>query len=846
MSGIVRACLLCFAVAISSSATAQPQRRFSIDDLLMLEDVGAAKIDPTGHWLVYERAPRYDQLPDYSVGRLVTWVRPGGRLMIVDLTAEQPSPKLLFKPDPKKMYWIDSFSPGGQSIAFYAAEGPHVTEGVYQIESKRLVSFDAAPRVDEVTGHTSIWLSETTLLYDATAEGEEPSFLSFRGYTGDALAAAWHKTWQGKEPSFGVVESHADGGGHNFLPGRLIQADVKSGQFRVLASGQFDNLKLSPDGRYLAALKQAEMIQPEPNRLATDWLFARSVLMLFNLAKSGEAAAVAPGLEVFPGTLEWAEDADRLALFAWKSGAGVQSGIFYGFDADTGALTPYPHTGLDLASERERGWYQRPERAVWIGDRLALVARATQAGAPPQFTYRDVTVLGHGIAPPKADWFLLDANGHSENLTAQFKNVSAVPISATGKQLYLLADGNVWRIEPGQIAVNLTAKVALPLRHSGPPWGSRDEPPFQSAATLETVKDNKALFVMVDLKSGAVAQVQSPSLHSSLMTTSSKAAAVMFREIGENGSALLLSRAQKRTVTLDRYNTFLKQIAKDRWITIHYTSVGGHDIQSCLLLPPDYKPGSRYPAIVEVYPGRTAECHMAGYYGYVMGAHPSSYSMHLLAAKGYVVLEASAPSTLIQASSGPLARLTDVVVDGANALVEQGYADSDRIGLLGLSQGGFSSLWVTTQTNRFKATVSINGWSDFFSHYFEHSWQSALPFNASEVPFEFVRYEDTTGTDEPIGRTPWEDPMAYIRNSAIYGAPNVNTPVLMIHSDLDIFGLTQYDEMYAAFYRLRKEAKFICFWGEGHSPSSPANIRYMWQQIFQWYAKYLGKDSDSK
>jgi hypothetical protein len=35
-------------------------------------------------------------------------------------------------------------------------------------------------------------------------------------------------------------------------------------------------------------------------------------------------------------------------------------------------------------------------------------------------------------------------------------------------------------------------------------------------------------------------------------------------------------------------------------------------------------------------------------------------------------------------------------------------------------------------------------------------------------------------------------------------------------------------------------AIFIIFWGEGHSPSSPANIRYVWQQIFEWYAKYLG------
>ncbi|MDT8067066.1 MAG: hypothetical protein ROO76_02760 [Terriglobia bacterium] len=122
MSRIVAVCLLASVVAIAINANAQPQHRFSVDDLLRLESVGAAKVDPTGHWLVYERAPRYDQLPDYSVGRIGTWNSTGGWLMIVDLTAAEPSPKLLFKPDPKKMYWIDSFSPDGQSLAFYAAE----------------------------------------------------------------------------------------------------------------------------------------------------------------------------------------------------------------------------------------------------------------------------------------------------------------------------------------------------------------------------------------------------------------------------------------------------------------------------------------------------------------------------------------------------------------------------------------------------------------------------------------------------------------------------------------------------------------------------------------------------
>src|SRR5687768_14093715 len=119
---------------------------------------------------------------------------------------------------------------------------------------------------------------------------------------------------------------------------------------------------------------------------------------------------VAPDMEVFPGTLEWANDRNHLAFFAWKNDAAVRDGIFYGLDAATGKLTPYPHAGLDLATERERGWAQRPERVTWIGDRLAVLARALpRDDAPPQFTYRDITGRGPE-RPPKADWYLLSSN----------------------------------------------------------------------------------------------------------------------------------------------------------------------------------------------------------------------------------------------------------------------------------------------------------------------------------------------------------------------------------------------------------------------------------------------------
>ncbi len=46
--------------------------------------------------------------------------------------------------------------------------------------------------------------------------------------------------------------------------------------------------------------------------------------------------------------------------------------------------------------------------------------------------------------------------------------------------------------------------------------------------------------------------------------------------------------------------------------------------------------------------------------------------------------------------------------------------------------------------------------------------------------------------------------------------------------------------MFTALTRLNKDAVFLRYVGETHGIMSPANIRDMWQRIFNWYEKTLG------
>jgi dipeptidyl aminopeptidase/acylaminoacyl peptidase len=67
-------------------------------------------------------------------------------------------------------------------------------------------------------------------------------------------------------------------------------------------------------------------------------------------------------------------------------------------------------------------------------------------------------------------------------------------------------------------------------------------------------------------------------------------------------------------------------------------------------------------------------------------------------------------------SSG-LSALTDGVLPLIDALIEREVADSNRIGVLGQSAGGWATLGLLAQTNRFRTAIVSAGYSNVVSLY---------------------------------------------------------------------------------------------------------------------------------
>ncbi len=91
-----------------------------------------------------------------------------------------------------------------------------------------------------------------------------------------------------------------------------------------------------------------------------------------------------------------------------------------------------------------------------------------------------------------------------------------------------------------------------------------------------------------------------------------------------------------------------------------------------------------------------------------------------------------------------------------------------------------------------------------------------------------------------FGFTPWDDAAYYWKISPIAYTKQMDAPILLIGSDMDVGGFSrQYDEMFVALNRLRKEVDYVKYWGEMHGPSSPANVRDMTRRTLEWFERYM-------
>ena len=250
---------------------------------------------------------------------------------------------------------------------------------------------------------------------------------------------------------------------------------------------------------------------------------------------------------------------------------------------------------------------------------------------------------------------------------------------------------------------------------------------------------------------------------------------------------------------------------------ISFKSYDGLYIQGFLYMPPDHAPGDRHPALVNVHGGGTNSY-----------LHGEGLFEQYLASKGYVVLAVN-----YRGGSGFGREFQDLGVnDWANGqardaaasgvfLRTQDYVDG-KVGIYGYSYGGITSMAAITRVpGVFDAAVPMAGIYDFGDAY----------TNADRLGRIFIK----TGHSG----SPEEQPGIYAVSNTLARIENIDTPLLIMHGELDVRApYRQFEIAVAELERHGKVFESRSYPGETHGLRPAARID-MYRRAEEFFDRML-------
>ena len=273
-------------------------------------------------------------------------------------------------------------------------------------------------------------------------------------------------------------------------------------------------------------------------------------------------------------------------------------------------------------------------------------------------------------------------------------------------------------------------------------------------------------------------------------------------------------------VQMTETNPFQADYAWGRSELIDFRNDSGVELQAALFYPADYEPGRTYPLIVHSYEITSTTLHT-----YVVPSEQTPYNTTVFTQNGYFVLRPD----IVYRGRDPGVSAVEALVPAVKAVLERGFIDRERIGLVGHSWGGYQTAFAVTQTDLFSAAVAGAPLTNLISMYLSIYWNTGstdarifeIDQGRMEVPF-------------------WEDLDAYMRNSPLFSIQQLNTPLLVAFGDEDgAVDWHQGIELYNAARRAGKDMVLLVYEGENHSLAKKTNQLDYHRRIRQWFDHYL-------
>lgn len=276
--------------------------------------------------------------------------------------------------------------------------------------------------------------------------------------------------------------------------------------------------------------------------------------------------------------------------------------------------------------------------------------------------------------------------------------------------------------------------------------------------------------------------------------------------------------AQITNTNPEIYENIAMGEVQKRWIT----TTDGKQMLTWVILPPDFDPAKKYPTLLYCQGGPQSV--VSQFWSY-------RWNFQAMAAQGYIVvapnrrgLPSFGQEWLDQISGDYSGQNIQDYLSAIDALAEEDYVDSERLGCVGASYGGYSVYYLAgNHDKRFKAFIAHCGMFNFESMYGE----------TEEMWFMNNDLKGSYWSDDPIAKRSYA-------NSPHKFVQNWDTPILIVTGANDF--RIPYTESLQAFNAARLRgipSRLLLFEDEGHQVFKPQNSVIWHKEFYNWLDKYL-------
>ena len=256
------------------------------------------------------------------------------------------------------------------------------------------------------------------------------------------------------------------------------------------------------------------------------------------------------------------------------------------------------------------------------------------------------------------------------------------------------------------------------------------------------------------------------------------------------------------------------------------TSQDGTEVEAWIMRPAGFEPGRRYPVLLNIHGGPFTQ------YG-----NRFFDEFQVYCGAGYVVVycnprgssgysEAWGRAIRGPGEDGPgmgSVDYEDIMSVLDEALDRYEFCDSERLGVMGGSYGGYMTSWIVGHTDRFKAACSeraVNAW------YSMHG--------SSDFGWDFRGY---------IGTYQFENPESWLQISPLSYASDIHTPMLLLHSEADLrCNVEQAEQLFTTLRLLERDVELVRFPGESHEltrSGSPLHRVQRFDIVLEFFDRHL-------